>query len=190
VSDATLVAEGDLSRLQAANPKGHLLEWCARQKWPVPQFQQRANPQGYQVRAVLERDGGERICSAWYVAATLKAAEQASAEEMLEILPSPPAGDQDTVSPVVPESSKCESNAAMALNELKQVGILQSFGYEVVQEGGPSHQPVFSIVAWTTTHDGQTWRAAAVRASSKKSGQRLAAESLLEMLVDQGITRG
>jgi dsRNA-specific ribonuclease len=77
----------------------------------------------------------------------------------------------------------------MVLNELKQVGILQSFGYEVASQDGPSHQPVFSIVGWATTPDGRTWRTAPVCASSKKLGQRSAAESLLDVLVEQGITR-
>ena len=77
----------------------------------------------------------------------------------------------------------------MVLNELKQVGILQSFGYEVASQDGPSHQPVFSIVGWATTPDGRTWRTAPVCASSKKSGQRSAAERLLDLLVEQGITR-
>jgi len=188
-ADAVAVSEEDLSRLQSANPKGQLLEWCAKKRWPAPQFEQHANPQGYQVRAVLNRDNEEQISSAWYLAGTLKAAEQASAEDVLKILRSGPASGQDHVPSAEPEQHGCERNAAMMLNELKQVGILQSLGYEVVDEDSPSHQPVFSIVAWTTTPDGQTWRTAPVRASSKKSGQRSAAESLLDLLVEHGITR-
>ena len=161
-ADVVPVGEEDLSRLQSANPKGRLLERCAKKKWPAPQFEQHANPQGYQVRAVLDRDNEERTCSAWYLAATLKAAEQAAAEDMLKILRSGPASDQDDVSSGEPEQQGGESNAAMVLNELKQVGILQSFGYEVVNQDGPSHQPVFSIVAWATTPDGRTWRTAPV----------------------------
>jgi dsRNA-specific ribonuclease len=152
-------------------------------------FEQHANPQGYQVRAVINRDNEELTCSAWYLAATLKAAEQAAAEDVLKSLGNGPASEQDHVSVGDPEQQGGELNAAMVLNELKQVGILQSFGYEVVNEDGPSHQPVFSIVAWTTTPDGQTWHTAPVRGSSKKSGQRSAAEGLLALLVEHGITR-
>jgi dsRNA-specific ribonuclease len=82
-----------------------------------------------------------------------------------------------------------DRNAAMLLNELKQVGILRTTGYDVVQEDSPSHQPVFSVVAWATTADGRTWRADPVRASTKKSGQRSAAERLLDSLVEHRITR-
>ncbi|MGO8748618.1 MAG: putative dsRNA-binding protein [Thermoguttaceae bacterium] len=188
-ADLVSVGEEDLSRLQSANPKGQLLEQCAKKRWPAPQFEQHANPQGYQVRTVLHRDNEERACSAWYLAATLKAAEQAAAEDMLKILRSGSVGGPDDVPSGEPERQGCELNAAMVLNELKQVGVLQSLGYEVASQDGPSHQPVFSIVAWTTTPDGRTWRSAAVSASSKKSGQRSAAESLLDVLVEHGITR-
>ena len=165
------------------------MEWCAKKKWPAPQFEQHANPRGYQIRAAINPDNEERTCSVWYLAATLKGAEQAAAADVLKILGSRPASEQDDVSFGATEQQGCGLNAAMVLNELKQVGILQSFGYEVVNENGPSHQPVFSIIAWTTTPDGQTWRTAPVRGSSKKSGQRSAAEGLLELLVEHGITR-
>jgi dsRNA-specific ribonuclease len=82
-----------------------------------------------------------------------------------------------------------ERKAAMLLNELKQAGVLKDVGYDVVQQEGPSHQPVFSVVARATTEDGGTFTTDPVRASSKKSGQRSAAEELLDLLVEQGITR-
>jgi dsRNA-specific ribonuclease len=212
VADAVRVGEEDLARLQAANPKGRLLEWCARQKWPMPQFEQQASPDGYRVRAVVNPESEHKLCSAWHLAATLKAAEQAASESVLETVCNRPAGREaeaasgspvpeaaklvletgdpvlQTAEPVklVPEAS--ERNVAMLLNELKQAGILQASGYEVVQEGGPSHQPVFATVAWATTPDGRTWRTVPVRASSKKAGQRSAAESLVDILVEQGVT--
>ena len=187
--DVVPIGTEDLSRLQSANAKGQLLEQCAKRKWPAPHFEQHANPQGYQVRAVLDRSDEARACSAWYLAATLKAAEQAAAEEILTTLRSGADSDRDDLSSREPEQPRCESNAAMVLNELKQIGVLQSFGYEVASQDGPSHQPVFSIVGWATTPDGRTWRNAPVCASSKKSGQRSAADRLLDLLVEQGITR-
>ncbi len=189
VAEVVPVSDEDVLRFQTVNPKGQLLERCAKRRGPAPQFEQQANPRGYQVRVVLDLGDGARTCSAWYVAATLKAAEQAAAEEVLKALRSIPACGQVEAVSNTPEPPAGEANAAMVLNELKQVGVLQSFGYEVVHEGGPSHQPVFSIVAWSTTPDGQTWRADPVHATSKKSGQRAAAESLLGLLVEHGITR-
>jgi hypothetical protein len=189
VADVVPVSEEDLSRLQSANPKGRLLERCAKNRWPAPHFEQQANPRGYQVRAAMERDGQQRACSGWYLASTLKAAEQAAAEDLLKTVGSEPAGGQDHVPITEPGQQGGGANAAMVLNELKQVGILRSFGYEVPDQEGPSHLPVFSIIAWATTPDGRTWRTAPLCASSKKSGQRSAAESLLDLLVEQGITR-
>jgi Cft2 family RNA processing exonuclease/dsRNA-specific ribonuclease len=183
------VNEEDLARLQSTNPKGRLLELCAKRKCPPPQFEQHANPGGYQVRAVLPQSGEQQSCSAWYLAATLKAVEQAAAEELLKSLPDLPASPQAAVASIEPEPKGIGAEAAMVLNELKQVGVLKSFGYDVVDQLGPSHQPVFSVIAWSTTTDGQTWRAAPVQASSKKSAQRAAAAALLDLLVQHGITR-
>ena len=189
-TDAVAVNEEDAQRLQAANPKGRLLERCAQMKRPAPEFQQHPNPHGYQVRAVIDPEGEQPVRSAWHVAATLKAAEQAAAEELLNAAGSMPAGDGDEVPPQQDlEQPKSELNAAMALNELEQTGVLQAFGYEVVDAGGPSHLPVFTIVAWALLPGGETVRGDAVRASSKKAGQRSAADALLDLLVEQGITR-
>ena len=187
--DLVRVSEEDLARLQASNPKGQLLEWCAKRRRPAPRFEQQAAPDGYRVRAVLSSDGEESIGSAWHVAATLKAAEQAAAAAVLEILRSTPDAVRNDVVSEDPGKQGNDRNAAMLLNELKQVGILRTTGYDVVQEDSPSHQPVFSVVAWATTADGRTWRADPVRASTKKSGQRSAAERLLDSLVEHRITR-
>jgi dsRNA-specific ribonuclease len=188
-ADAVPVGEEDLPRLQAANPKGQLLEWCAQNKQPEPQFEQAGDPEGYRVRAVLSPDGAEPIRSGWHLAATLKAAEQAAAEAVLACLPSVPASVPQEIAPATPASEAGGRNAAMLLNELKQSGILRTTGYDVVQQDGPSHQPVFAVVAWATTEDGRAWRTAPVSAQSKKSGQRSAAERLLDELVEHGITR-
>ena len=193
VADVLRVREEDLPRLQSANPKGRLLEWCAQQKWPAPQFEQQATPEGYLVRALAGAESEAATWSAWHLAVTLKAAEQAAAEALLESLRGRPASGQTEVTvgppqPTSPGQLAPDRNAAMVLNELRQAGVLTAAGYDVVHEEGPSHQPVFSTVAWATTPDGQNWRVSPVRASSKKAGQRSAAEQLLELLVAHGIT--
>jgi dsRNA-specific ribonuclease len=183
------VSQDDVSRLQCANPKGRLLEWCAQKKRAAPRFERQADPAGYRVRAALSLDNEETIVSAWHNASTLKAAEQAAAEAVLTILQGRQTVGQEHGSCTPHESQASQRNAAARLNELKQAGVLQSVGYEIVQNDGPSHNPVFSMVASATAEGGRTWTTAPVRASSKKSGQRLAAESLLDLLVEQGITR-
>jgi dsRNA-specific ribonuclease len=188
-ADVVRVSEDDLSRMQSANPKGRLLEWCAQKKWPAPRFEQQADTAGYRVRAILSPHDEESIASPWHSAATLKAAEQGASAAVLEVLNRRPTIEQPSVLPEQPQEQPSERNAAMLLNELKQAGVLQDTGYDVVQQEGPSHQPVFSVVARATTEDGRTFTTEPVRASSKKSGQRAAAEKLLDLLVEHGITR-
>ena len=36
----------------------------------------------------------------------------------------------------------------MRLNELRQVGVIDDFGYELLERSGPSHQPIFVMGAW------------------------------------------
>lgn len=189
VADAARVSEADSLRLQAANPKGQLLEWCAQRKWPAPRFEQQADRDGYRVRAVLAPLDEETIVSAWHIAATLRSAEQAAAEAVLDTVQRRQTGDRQVIVPETLEPPAGELNAAVRLNELKQAGLVQSTGYELVQQEGPNHQPVFSLVAWAKTPDGETWVTDPVSAPSKKAGQRAAAERLLDLLAARGLTR-
>ncbi|MHA1128961.1 MAG: double-stranded RNA binding motif domain-containing protein, partial [Alphaproteobacteria bacterium] len=68
-------------------------------------------------------------------------------------------------------------------------GVLRDLDYEVVDRGGPSHQPTFAVVARATTGDGRTWQTESVDAPSKKVGQRAAAGRLLDLLAADGVTR-
>lgn len=192
---AVRITDDDATRLQSSNFKGMLLEWCAKNKVSPPRFQRGASPEGYRIRALLSVHDQEEIVTAWHVAPKLKAAEQAAAEAVLQQLPSEPTvetqqGAQPIKPPVEPTSEAPSGrNASMVLNELAQVGLLQATGYELLDETGPSHQPTFTMVAWATLPDSRTVRTEPINASSKKSGQRTAADRLLDLLVDEGITR-
>lgn len=191
---AVRVTDDDATRLQSTNSKGALLEWCAKHKVPPPRFERAASPEGYRIRALLSVCGREEIVTTWYVAPKLKTAEHAAAEAVLQQLPSePPAETQQATPPgdLSVEAAPAPSgrNAAMVLNELTQVGLLQATGYELLDETGPSHQPTFTLVAWATLPDNRTVRTEPVNASSKKAGQRAAADRLLDLLVREGITR-
>jgi Cft2 family RNA processing exonuclease/dsRNA-specific ribonuclease len=192
---ATPVTEEDSARLQADNPKGKLLEWCAKHKTSPPDFQQGPSPTGYRVRGLLRLDTGEELHTPWYVAAKLKMAEQATAEAIYRQLPNrsteqPPS----TTAPVqgdVQSTPQADGgrNAAMVLNELTHAGLLQATGYEFLDQTGPTHQPTFTLIAWATTPEGRTMRTEPIHAPSKKTGQRTAATRLLDLLVGAGITR-
>jgi hypothetical protein len=144
------------------------------------------------VRLALAR--GDDLTTVWYDAAKLKWAEQAAAADLLAQLPADPdpAGPLDAIverSPAVTIPKASGSNASAILNELRQVGILRDVGYHVLDQTGPSHQPVFTTVAWATTADGQSFRTDPAASPSKKIGQRQAADLLLDLLVAAGITR-
>ncbi len=189
------VTDDDAARLQSTNPKGRLLEWCAKRKTSPPRFEQDASPEGYRIRAVLSLDDREDMATSWHVSPKLKIAEQAAAEAILQKLPEKPPAE---VQPAAPASQTLAEpapeppsgrNSAMILNELTQAGLLQAIGHEMLDQTGPSHQPTFTVVGWATTPDGRTLRTEPTNASSKKSAQRTAADRLLELLVDEGITR-
>jgi dsRNA-specific ribonuclease len=191
------VTDDDATRLQQANAKGRLLEWCVKSQTPLPCFEQGASPEGHCIRAVLSVHDRDQIVTAWYVAPKLKIAEHAAADAVLQQLLDPPGAEaRPTPTPaaiptwVEPKSELPSGrNPMMAVNELMQAGLLLATGYELLDPTGPSHQPTFTVVAWATFADGRTVRAEPVNASSKKFGQRAAADRLLALLVQEGITR-
>ncbi len=198
-SDTVHIDEETGQRLQATNPKGRLLEQCAKNRWPMPRFEQQAAPDGYQVRAVLTVDAREPLETSWHVARTRKIAEQAAADAIIRQLPQTPLGQPQQPQPSaasanvtpaplaqIPPSTR---NAQMRLNELKQAGLVSQFDYEITRKGGPSHQPVFEVVGHVTMPEGRTWTTEPIAAPSKKVGQRVAADRLLDLLIEQEITR-
>lgn len=189
------VSDEEVIRFQSGNPKGRLLEWCAQHRIPAPHFHQDASTAGYRVRAFLTLATGTVVSSPWFDAAKLKAAEQAASDQLLQQLsetlmdatPSPSIAVASSAPLAPPVDSG--RNAAMAINELCQAGILQTTSYDWLDQSGPSHQPVFTVVAWATTPDGTAIRTEPVQAPSKKAAQRQAAESLLDLLVAAGLSR-
>jgi dsRNA-specific ribonuclease len=188
------LTDDDAVRLQSANPKGRLLEWCAKSKTPPPRFEQEAAHDGYRIRAVLTLDDPDEIVSGWFAAKKLKIAEQAAAEAILRQLPDT-ACPQATTTGEVAESRRTTTeaspgpNPAVVVNELTQAGLLHAAGYDQIGQTGPSHQPTFTMVAWAKLGDGRTLRTDPAHATSKKSAQRAAANALLNLLVEEGITR-
>ena len=145
------VTDEDATRLQTVNPKGRLLEWCAKAKLPAPRFEQDASPEGYRIRAVLSLPEQQEIDTPWFVAQKLKTAEQAAAEAALQQLPAEPtpetpqsgfAAPTDAPPAAEPPSGR---NPAMILNELVQAGLLAGSGYEWVDQSGP---PAISPRSW------------------------------------------
>jgi dsRNA-specific ribonuclease len=64
---------------------------------------------------------------------------------------------------------------------------LASFGYCLVAQGGPSHQPLFTVAAWAELPGGERLEGKAVEAPSKKAAERAAASERVAVLSDRGI---
>lgn len=195
LDDTVRVTDDDAGRLQQANPKGRLLEWCAKYRMAPPVFERDSAADGYRIRAAMTLPNQPAVATGWFVSSKLKLAEQAAAESLLRQLPDAPhpvllKTDAASESNIAGASSPpLMQNPLAALNELAQAGLLKSSGNELLSQSGPSHQPKFTIVAWAMLPDGQTIRGEPIEGSSKKSAQTAAAGNLLDVLVAQGITR-
>jgi Cft2 family RNA processing exonuclease/dsRNA-specific ribonuclease len=171
VEEAEPVPEERLEALRRDNPKGRLIELCMQRRLGAPRLEAEAVPGGFHARAVL----GERQ-SRRYRAARQKDAEQAAAAELLEALSDEPASGETGVPRGV--------DARMELNELRQRGLIEDFGYEPVEQSGASHQPRFRTQAWAQAPGGERERGPAAEAASKKEAQLAAASALVERLRD------
>ena len=180
IKDACVVDDDLAVALQEVNPKGKLLERCARERRGTPHFEQRPSRSGYAVQAVVDV-----LRSHVHVSRQLKLAEQAAAAELLVLL----SGDQETVVPALAEAPvrPARGDARMRLNELRQVGVLEGFGYELIERRGPSHQPVFVVVAWAEAGSFGRIESARTEARSKKDAERAAAEGLMDRLEQEGV---
>lgn len=173
--DAFEVEEEIAAALMGVNPKGKLIERCTQEGWAVPCFGQHFSRRGYAVDVAV---GVHR--SHIHVARQLKLAEQAAAAELLALLSKGALRVQEREE-VEAKPAARGGDARMRLNELRQLGVVEDFGYDVVDRRGPSHQPVFVVVAWANVPEGRV-EGTAVEARSKKQGEREAAEALLERL--------
>ncbi len=198
------VPDDEAVRLHGANPKGRLLEWCAKSKVPAPDFQQGPSADGYRIRAILRLAEDREMVTAWYVAPKLKTAEHAAAGAALQQLPnqsaalptqiapsvqSRPAVPLDQAVPAAAFEAPIGRNPVSTLNELRQAGLLDSAGYELLEQAGPSHQPTFTMVAWAKLPDGRNLQSEPATAPSKKAAQAASANCLLKQLAAEGITR-
>jgi hypothetical protein len=179
----------DTERLRALNPKGKLFERCAQEKIKLPSFEQKNHPRGQLRRGVLVLAPGQKFCSSWYLAPTGKEAEQGACQELLEawlawkggtLDPSQITGDERVSAAEAPEK-----NPKMVLNELRQKGEIEGFGFELVEKRGAMHAPSFVMRAWAL-RDGERIESKEVERSSKRDGEHFAALDLVRRLDPPG----
>jgi dsRNA-specific ribonuclease len=62
---------------------------------------------------------------------------------------------------------------------MRQKGQLVAYGFELVEQSGPAHAPVFVFRGWMIGEDGAKQVTDPVTASSKKDGESAAAKALV-----------
>ncbi len=72
----------------------------------------------------------------------------------------------------------------MQLNEMRQLGLIRDYGFELVEKKGPPHAPVFVMRGVLQTASGETVRTEVVEARSKKEGEIEAAAPLLALAIE------
>jgi Cft2 family RNA processing exonuclease/dsRNA-specific ribonuclease len=163
------VPEARLDALRRDNPKGRLIELCMQRRLGAPEIRAEAVPGGFHARAAF---GGHK--SRLWRAARQKDAEQAAAAELLEMLARQPDG--------AAQPADAGPDARMQLNELRQRGFIEDFGYELLEQSGASHQPRFRMRAWAQAPGGAREAGPEAEAPSKKEAQLQAATQLLDLL--------
>lgn len=188
------VSEPELSQRKVRNPKGKLLELCAKYHIALVTFEQRARAGGHVRRGLLRLPGGRRCHSAWYLAPTARDAEHAACEELLETLWSwknntlPPLSSEDSAalgaSPAARPTSPLAAGGLhpkTALNTLQQTKQIDAFGFELISHHGSAHAPRFSVRGWFE-RAGERTQGSTHEGPSKKDAETLAAAALLEIL--------
>lgn len=181
------VDEAQQAVLEQQNPKGRLLELCAQRKLPTPRFEVLAVVGGFRCVATISPSGGEALETQPFQAARAKVAEQAAAAALYQQLrtakPKPSKAQAPVASNPSPEGRDAKRpDARMQLNEWRQTKHLVSFGYDLVDHQGPSHQPVFVMIAWAELPSGNRCTTEPITAGRKKEAQIVAADALRTLL--------
>ncbi len=172
-------AEADAEALKAENPKGKLWELCARRRLPFPEEVHTSEGELHVIELRLTTSEGP-VSSGAFRAFTKRLAEQRASKRLLELLES-----RSEAAPAPPEaSSSTGKDPRMQLNEMRQLGLIQGFGYELVQQRGPPHQPIFVLRGWLENAPGERIHTEPVEARSKKEGEAAASALLLALAIE------
>jgi hypothetical protein len=172
------VAEEEETRLRQENPKGTLLERCARLRL-TPRLEVRPivtrEGAGFEASAFVEAAGDE-VWSDLRRARQAKTAEQAAAASLLLRLDQP-------IAPSPTRSLSAEPPEPRGvLNELWQRGQVRDYGFALERIAGPPHAPIFYMAGFAERRTGERVEVTGVEAMSKKEGERRVAERLLAQL--------
>ncbi len=185
---AEVVAEADEARLKQDNPKGRLIELTARRKLGPPVFKVEADVDGFIGWCELQFPDEAALASRRYAARQAKTVEQAAAAELLLALLARGAAELPTAAepPSVPSpASTPPRDARGQLNEMRQLGLIHAYAFELVERRGPAHMPVFVVRGRVEINLGETLYSGSVEARSKKEGEVAVSGPLLEIVLDR-----
>jgi len=178
-AEARVVDDAREVALRQQNPKGRLLELASRMRVGAPSFRVEAGVGGFVATATVARGDGTSHASGAWRARQAKTAEQAAAAELLEAL-----GAQDTAGEAAVEgAAPTLRDPRMQLNEMRQLGLVAAYGFEVVAQRGASHAPIFEMRGFVRLGDGETFLTGSVEARTRKEGEVTLASPLLALAV-------
>jgi ribonuclease R len=164
------------SKINAANPKGELINYCQVNKLPMPTFETicEGPPHKPSFTAVASVGiGPPRMSSSTMVAPSKKVAEQKAAASLLDVLMGKV---EETAATPIAKTVAPQDNAKNALQEICQKRKWSLPTYETHQSGWP---PVFTAIASVKPTDGNVITSTIYKASSKKAAEMMAAEGLI-----------
>jgi Cft2 family RNA processing exonuclease len=193
------VTEAQEGQLKQQNPKGRLLELATKLKVGPPVFTVDATVGGFVGRASVPLRNEPPLVSAAYAARQAKIAEQAAADDVLRALHAWMHGERPK-SDVAEAAGDAPVDAAPApqatprplrgkdpraqLNEMRQLGLIGGYGFELVEQRGLPHQPVFVMRGYVENTRGERAATEPMEARSKKEGEAAVAAKLLALAID------
>jgi len=192
-AEARPVTEAEEARLKQQNPKGRLIELATKLGVGPPVLTVEPTVGGFVGKASLPLRDAPALVSGAHAGRQAKIAEQAAASELLEALhawarderPEQEAAPDESIEPQASAPQPRGKDPRMALNEMRQLGLIQNYRFELVERRGPPHAPIFVVRGCLETTGGETLFTAAVEAKSKKDGEIAAAEPLLALAVER-----
>ncbi len=167
--------------LRAENPKGRLGEICAKRRIAAPTKTESSSGGAHTVELALEVEGRVHT-SGPHRATSKKLAEQLAAKALLAQIDTPAGSEGAPIATRVPSPERRDPR--MQLNEMRQLGLLEGFGYEVVEQRGPAHQPVFLMRGWVEAAGAERGHTDALEANSRREGEALLAVAMLALAVE------
>jgi len=189
-AEARAVSPAEEAQLKQQNPKGRLIELTTRAKVGPAVFTVEPTAAGFVGRASLPLPDAPALRSGAHVARQAKTAEQAAAAELLDALRAWMDGERPAREAV--EAPPAESaprrpigkDPRMHLHEMRQLGLIQGYRFELVEQKGPPHAPVFVVRGVLETAGGEVLHTRTVEAKSKKEGEIEAAAPLLALAIE------